>query len=421
MSWTLIQSSLSPDWTTQPNSTTLVWSLPQAVSTNSLVVGELTTTSNISSVTLTDDKGNTYNLTASADDTTGGQLTWGFWLANVNNGPRTFTATFDVATWWTRIGINEFSPALSTGTADGDSAQYTSTNLATQFSGNITTSVSGDLIYGYGVNAFQPGITLSQGTSFQRLNNGLSTDSINVLDEFYVQPSAGSINSSIGLSPASTAVVGVMAFKPLPIVAPSTSSQNVVAAIPVNAIDPPPEGQRAAKINVSLTPISFYNANQFQLNSQSGLTLSQVCTLVIDNSQNSSPITVVHGALSQQVLVPQNTTTIVPTFSTKGYYFLSVGAIIAPTQTLNIPITLLNYVRQGGQFSAQQNVNVQNAGAIDITVGGPTPITIQNTILNTGHNSTVLVSSIAQLTPGAPTTTFGTAALKAWLLDSLDF
>src|SRR5208283_1574138 len=264
-------------------------------------------------------------------------------------------------------------------------------------------------------------ITLSQGTSFQRLNNGLSTDSINVLDEFYVQPSAGSINSSIGLSPASTAVVGVMAFKPLPIAAPSTSSQNVVAAIPVNAIDPPPEGQRAAKINVSLTPISFYNANQFQLNSQSGLTLSQVCTLVIDNSQNSSPITVVHGALSQQVLVPQNTTTIVPTFSTKGYYFLSVAAITAPSQTLNIPITLLNYVRQGGQFSAQQNVNVQNAGAIDITVGGPTPITIQNTILNTGHNSTVLVSSIAQLTPGAPTITFGTAALKAWLLDSLDF
>src|SRR5208283_4033739 len=176
--------------------------------------------------------------------------------------------------------------------------------------------------------------------------------------------------------------------------APATSSQNVVAAIPVNAIEPPPEGQRAAKINVSLSPTAFYVAQQFQLNSQSGLTLSQVCTLVIDNSQNTAPVSVVHGALSQQVLVPSQTTTIVPTFSTKGYYFLSVGAIIPPTQTLNIPITLLNYPKQGGQFSAQQNVNVQNAGAIDITVGGPTPITIQTTILNTGHNSSVLSNQV---------------------------
>src|SRR5208283_899665 len=57
-----------------------------------------------------------------------------------------------------------------------------------------------------------------------------------------------------------------------------------------------------------------------------------------------------------------------------------------------------------------------------ITVGGPTPITIQTTILNTGHNSSVLSNQVVNLNAGnAWTVNIGTAATKAWLLDSLDF
>ncbi len=417
MSWILVQSQLGPDGVGSNSSTTISLSFNAPVKPGSIICGMVSSNTGDVLNSVTDDKGNSYTLTPVMTDAPLLQQYYGFFCIGPTNTPTTITATFNSPLTWLRLGLNEFSGGIS---ADGNAGQYNSTPAITQSSGPLTTTGNGDLVYGFGGASQGPGAAFSAGANFTISNVSNSNDSVNIADEWLVQQAAGPISATFSLSRADTCCVGVMAFKAAPSSAPATSTQNVVAAIPVNAIDPPPEGQRAAKIVATLTPIAFYSAQQFQLNSQSGLTLSQVCTLVIDNSQNNAPIAIVHGALNQQVLVPANTTTIVPTFSTKGYYFLSVGAILPPTQNLVIPITLLNYPRQGGQFSSQQNVNVQNASAIDITVGGPTPITIQNTVLNTGHNSSILLS-IYNSSAAVGTVSYGTAATKNWTLDSLDF
>ena len=167
--------------------------------------------------------------------------------------------------------------------------------------------------------------------------------------------------------------------------------QNVRAAIPIVARNPPPEGQSGASVTFTLAGGNAPTLNVFQLNSQNGLALSQVCSLCVDNTKNGGTLTVTHGAFNEVVLIPPYTFQIFPTFSMQGVYSLSINGI----NPCSVPVVLLNYTRQPAQF----------------------PTTHQTSIFDTGYNVWSWYSNVVQIT-GTERVNLGTEG-NLWL-DSLD-
>jgi hypothetical protein len=152
--------------------------------------------------------------------------------------------------------------------------------------------------------------------------------------------------------------------------------QQASGSVPIVNIQPPPEGQMAAKTSIVLTPGNIEYDNVFQLSSQSGLLLSQVVTLIIDNSQNAYPLAVIHGALAETLQVAALSVVIVPTFSARaGGYPLQITAIEqnTPAVNLNIDVIFANYPRPPGTFSATNQATIiatgQNTGSLRASAG----------------------------------------------------
>jgi hypothetical protein len=146
--------------------------------------------------------------------------------------------------------------------------------------------------------------------------------------------------------------------------------QQSISAIPVKNINPPSEGTMAAQIDITLTPQEPSFATVMQLNSASGLMVSQVITLVINNYENAYPINVIHGVLNEITQVAAGATVICPTFSNNTTFPLNVSVLnsVTPTMNLDVNIIFLNYSRAPGSFSsaAQSSIlgNVQNSSPI---------------------------------------------------------
>lgn len=148
---------------------------------------------------------------------------------------------------------------------------------------------------------------------------------------------------------------------------------------------------------VTLTEEQPNFATALQLNSQAGLMLSQVVTLVIDNSDNQYGIIIVHGVFNEVINVPANGALIVPTFSNSGAFPINVSVQngISPTVPLQVNIIFCNYSRQPGSFGNTSN----------------------STILGTGQNSGPIAASVLAIN------NTGYIAITAngnWILDSLD-
>lgn len=178
----------------------------------------------------------------------------------------------------------------------------------------------------------------------------------------------------------------------------STVQSGVLNGTPIVARNPPPEGQMAVQIPIELTPSIFAANGLQQLSSGQVGGMSQVVTLMIDNTRNNNPVTVTHGALNETVTIAANTLATVPTFSGQGYWPWEVSLSAAPA--MNVPVTLimLNYERSAGLYRQTSN-----------------------TIQNTGENSTVLYSGVQVCTAN------GNFILNAagpsgslWVLDSLE-
>lgn len=203
------------------NGSNIVLTFPAAPS-GSLVVGAVQRahTGSITAIgSITDDKGNTYNIADDTDQTTDGQTQATFWLNNVTNGPSTITVTFPggagVVTF-RRMLIDVFSGVDTSGTpTDGHTAQQNagSTSTNAQTSGSITTAVNGDLIWTAFSDSEGAGATWSAGTGFTILDNGTSADNDPMGSAWQVQSTAGSIAGTFTENVSSRSVVGVIAFK----------------------------------------------------------------------------------------------------------------------------------------------------------------------------------------------------------------
>lgn len=179
-----------------------------------------------------------------------------------------------------------------------------------------------------------------------------------------------------------------------PTVAMQTATGNTVA---LGVLDPPPEGYKGVLAPFPFAVGQTTAANYFQLNSQSGLLMSQVETICVDNTQNPQPLNIVHGAFNEQTTIPAYTYTILPTFSAaNGIYSLTMSTVAAAA-AFTVNVTLLNYVRQ--------------AGSVTNTNQSPTPVTpiyLTNGFeeaATSGSYSYVLQGAI--LTPDNPTYIYG--------------
>lgn len=138
--------------------------------------------------------------------------------------------------------------------------------------------------------------------------------------------------------------------------------QNAQFAFPVTAKDIPPEGQMGIQIPYSLSPTNSVQAFSYALNSASGFKLSQVVTLIIDNTQNPQSVSVIHGITGSTVQVPAGVEYIVPTFSNSGPYLLDIQTLTPPTSVCQTIITFLNYDRLS-EFGTSQNI-IQGSSTI---------------------------------------------------------
>ncbi len=256
--------------------------------------------------------------------------------------------------------------------------------------------------------------------------------------------------------------------------------QNVIGAVPVRYVNPPPEGPRALPVQVTL-PIGVTVAAKLLNLSDWGM--SQVVSAIIDNSLSDVDLTVTMGVTNANTTVPAFAIAVVPAFSNGPSFNMLVVASSLPDQIENIVITLLNFEKQPAIYSfapinvtgtlnanitnASINANITNAslavtgtvnanitnaslavtgsvnanitnaslavtgsvnanitggsvaissGTVDATITNST-ITVVNNLVNSGHNSGPLASSLFNLNGNGNFTILGSGN---WVLDSLD-
>ena len=219
----------------------------------------------------------------------------------------------------------------------------------------------------------------------------------------------------------------------------SGTVQNVIGAVPVRYKRDPPEGPKAL-------PIKFVLGAAVQVVGQlinlSDWQMSQVVSAIIDNTQSDVDIQVTMGATNTVIQVPALAAAVVPAFSNGPSFNILIQAKESPVGGEQIIITLLNFEKQPAiysyspiQVAGNLNANITNAaiavsgsvgivGSVDIgtvsgtvTINDSAPITVQNTIINTTLNSSVLYSGVNTITSS---TSVDLTASANWIIDSFD-
>lgn len=165
-----------------------------------------------------DDKGNTYTVQRTVNDTTNQQSGAVFFLGNITNGPVTVTATFSIGTDARGIAIGECS-GVQTSPLDVETGQLqtspgTGTDGAT--SGAVVTTANGDFVVGLfeDTGSFRGNTEFTAGTGFtQREQTGVAGANLCLLLEDRVQSSAGSIAGTATHTNNDATISFVLTFK----------------------------------------------------------------------------------------------------------------------------------------------------------------------------------------------------------------
>lgn len=193
--------------------TTITVTLGAAVTSGDTISGGLGAISGstppFTLVSLTDDKGNTYNLETQVGD--GAAISMlSFSRSNVTNGPTIFTAVIS-GTWVTSLIVDEFSGVSASTTDARDGAAHggqfqaspgTGSNGVT--SGSFTTSTSGDLLYNITMNNNNFGnATLTPGTTTNASYSAGTTGPFAAFTNLQMN-SAWAVQSASGAATAAT-------------------------------------------------------------------------------------------------------------------------------------------------------------------------------------------------------------------------
>lgn len=192
-----------------------------AVASGDLVVGMVTWDATLGTTlaSVTDDKGNTYNLGTHLHDSTHNQDLELFYLGNITNAPKTLTASFagSAPNCCERLTLDEYSGV--TGTTDGMLGtvnQAPGTGNDGLSSGSFTTTTKGDLIYAV-ATITSGSTTFLAGTGFTARNSVGGSPNVNdVTTEDAVQSNPGATSGTFTLNTSTPSECIAIAFKASP-------------------------------------------------------------------------------------------------------------------------------------------------------------------------------------------------------------
>lgn len=203
---TKIQGTLTQNGGT--SSTTVVVTLPAAVSSGSLICVALGTAVTATGASVTDDKTNTYTV---GNENFGSYNWFSFYASGVTNGPQVITGTFPEAHSFSTMIVTEFSNCAAVTPLDGASIQGGQTGVNTTdgiTSNTATTTANGDLVWGACVN-LSGNSTLTLGTGFTQ--DQTSGQNFNI--EYLIQGTAGAIAATWTGTTSDSFSSLMMAFK----------------------------------------------------------------------------------------------------------------------------------------------------------------------------------------------------------------
>jgi hypothetical protein len=186
----------NPFWINLPN---------PAGSGNCLIIGLSCPYSASRSIQIADNRSNTWVLLRTVND--GKSMSSVYATFNVAAGTRNLTVTFDTLLYDCQFCVSEFYGIASSNALDGTSSATTSASSAIA-SGQVVTTMAGDLVYQYGYDRSSPDTGSSTIMGFTP-GNGFNLLSANVFlgvfSQFAIQQSAGAIVPSVTLSGSSDA------------------------------------------------------------------------------------------------------------------------------------------------------------------------------------------------------------------------
>lgn len=222
MTWSIVAgqtASLSNATTQNPT-----LSLTSAITSGNIYCGGVCHDSAQTLNSITDDKGNTYNLPTVITDTTDGIACLLFWLGGITNGPKTLTFNFSAVTNSMAV-VAEVTSSLGATVSDPHDVAVVGQFQASVASGannmtstNMTTLTNGDFILGLLMDG-QNGVTApTAGTSpvgYTSIGTAVhATDVISMRLEWASQAAAGAIAATGGIAtnndPGVTMVVGLV-------------------------------------------------------------------------------------------------------------------------------------------------------------------------------------------------------------------
>jgi hypothetical protein len=208
---TLTQSKA---WHVQVSGTTNALAFTTAVSSGGCVIVYIVYDDTATISSIVDDKGNSYAVKNTIDDATDNMQVSQAVLGNITNGPTTITATFTGTIFNSAVSIAEWA-GVSAVADPSDVFGGQAVNAATSLtSGNVTTTVDGDLISGLIVGA-SSNAALVIGSGFTDGQNSATyqTSTAYIDWEWEIQATHGAVAATWTRSTATNYAASVLAIK----------------------------------------------------------------------------------------------------------------------------------------------------------------------------------------------------------------
>lgn len=188
--------------------------LPDGAQAGNTILGCFTynSGSGVGTVTISDDKSDTYSIIATATDSTNTVIVKAFRALNVTAGARQIKATFATGTSdRMSMEVAEFYNVAASTADDGNSTGTSASGLSTMSTGSITPGTSGDLLYQCGIRSQTPAvISFTAGASWTLL----STDIIDgLVQQYRVYGSTSPVTPSLTMASNSGYAAVAIALK----------------------------------------------------------------------------------------------------------------------------------------------------------------------------------------------------------------
>lgn len=193
---------------TGSNITSLGVMLSAAVGFGDCIVVAVTVFPNTNTISVTDDKNNTYTALTTTNDTSDGEIATLFVCGDITNGPQTITASCGGASFsYAQIAAIEYSGVVGVADpADGASSQLQGGMIAganALGSGSFSTTKNGNTIVTVAINEGGTDLTMSAGSGETlRLNDNGGGRTIAIADQSQV--TSGSIQGTMTLAGSGT-------------------------------------------------------------------------------------------------------------------------------------------------------------------------------------------------------------------------